>query len=175
MVCDSCKFEDCVYIEKPERKKHKKVMSQEQREKQNKYLKERYEYRKKNGICVTCGEKAKEGRIRCEKCLIKNRIKETEKRRTKFKEKGTTRKEYSEENNLCYLCLKEKRKKGKKVCEKCYQKTRRALTEANKKLNELKKQGVIVYKHNLNIRVAYTRKEKERITQIYEKRKGIKE
>lgn len=64
------------------------------------YNKERYEYLKSRGICVTCGsEKAESKRVRCLECLYKAN-ESSIKSREKNIEKVRKKKESAENKNI---------------------------------------------------------------------------
>ena len=83
-------------------------------QKYKKYYKERIISLKKNGLCISCGvEKAEKDRVRCIKCLNKQR------------EYDRNRYNWLSQHNLCVLCGKNTPKDGKKWCEQCLIKYKR--------------------------------------------------
>lgn len=94
------------------------------------------EYRKSNGLCIDCGKKAVEGRVRCKKHLAIERFR-AEKHRAK---KGVIPRAMSVELGYCEMCCKEFATKGK-LCDECYEKAMRGLFLANKKRKQLKQEG----------------------------------
>lgn len=123
-ICTSCKKTkalenktyclDCLLIQREKNNKY--------REKNKKYLKnylkiwqkERYEKRKKDGICVTCGKrKAYLKFVQCCICRAKD----------KNKRKGIYNRELY---NKCRSCGNPKLYLNFRVCEKCYEKLKKA-------------------------------------------------
>lgn len=94
-------------------------------------MNEYYAYYKAHGICVTCGqEKAKQGRVRCWRCLINQREHEAEYRQHKTHEQKETAKakrrereaalrEDRREQGLCPNCGRERKNKKYALCDKC--------------------------------------------------------
>lgn len=90
-----------------------------------------YAFYKSHGICVTCGqEKAKQGRVRCWRCLINQREHESEYRDQKSadererllaerREKSAALRAERKEKGLCPNCGRERFNKAYALCEKC--------------------------------------------------------
>lgn len=73
------------------------------------YSKKRNKRLKEAGICVECGrEKARPGRVNCESCALKRRVRAASKRILKVKPDG-----------ICFRC-DQPAMEGKKCCEKHY-------------------------------------------------------
>lgn len=68
-----------------------------------------YEYRKANGLCVSCGEIAKPGRTRCIRCSQIYAVKEQERRKHLTPEQEERRKEYQRFYAKNHPVSKEKR------------------------------------------------------------------
>ena len=104
------------------------------------YNKERYEYLKSRGICVTCGsEKAEPKRVRCLECLykasessIKSREKNIEKVRKKERERRKQKYREMRADGIC-SCGK-KAIKGKSYCVECKIKAKRRYQEKTKEV-----------------------------------------
>lgn len=94
-------------------------------------MNEYYEYYKTHGICVTCGqEKAKQGRVRCWRCLINQREHEAEYRsrktdeqkeaaKAKRRERESALRADRREQGLCLNCGRERKNKQYAICDKC--------------------------------------------------------
>lgn len=104
--------------------------SEERKEYQRAYARERYHWLKEHGICVKCGsEKAAKGKVRCEKCLEKGRI-YLQENRAKYENYKNQRKERQKayaheryyrrkEHGICVQCGKKQAVKGKVYCKMC--------------------------------------------------------
>lgn len=90
-----------------------------------------YDYYKSHGICVTCGqEKAKQGRVRCWRCLLnmkdhaagyreKRSIEEKKRILFERREKASVARAERKEHGLCPNCGRERHNKAYALCEKC--------------------------------------------------------
>lgn len=89
-----------------------------------------YEWYKEHRICPRCGcNDAKAGRVFCESCLEKDRIRKakhrqthgqlTEREKTIKKNAYTRLVERRKANNLCVRCGEPKEDNGRQYCEKC--------------------------------------------------------
>lgn len=98
---------------------------------------ERYQYRKENGICTSCGKnKAADGKTRCQECLNKRNeqgkqyrenLKGTEKeKQIRKRESVRNYNTYNERkaNGICAKCGKNQTTNGKALCEDCLAKAR---------------------------------------------------
>lgn len=86
------------------------------------YKKEYYrtnrEYRKANGLCIACGKRPPdEGRVRCGRCLARDR--QTHIRQSR--EKGRIPSFMRGDGTYCEMCCKPKCS-GQKLCRECYNK-----------------------------------------------------
>ena len=97
-------------------------------------------YRKENGLCRECGQKAVEGRTLCEKHLAIARNRNKKSYDKKREEKGLISRMVATELDYCWKCLKAPATKGK-LCDECYEKAMRGLSSANKKIEQLKQEG----------------------------------
>lgn len=77
MDCFNCIFDDCIndYIGPPEK-------SAEQKEKHNKYQRQRYQKRKEQGLCVRCGKPATNGLL-CYDHWVESTEKNRKRKKTK--------------------------------------------------------------------------------------------
>jgi len=82
-LCLSCLDMHKIIYE--QRKADCKLWYQTHKEEMKAIRKEKYHARKDKGLCVTCGKKAIEGMVRCEKC---RRIYNTERRRNYGRERS---------------------------------------------------------------------------------------
>lgn len=75
-----------------------------------------YHERKEKGLCVDCGKKALENRVRCLNCLLYN------KRRVKknSEKNGVMPRILFGDGEHCACCGKPVRAEGEKCCERCY-------------------------------------------------------
>lgn len=107
-LCFECEEKNRLYS-----KKHYKKYG-------NPSVKKRYENLKKEGICVDCRKrKAFPGRVRCEICLIKDKQKQAEYKRSLSRDAV----KYI---GYCVKCCKEPVVDGFSLCETCLEKTRKA-------------------------------------------------
>lgn len=75
----------------------------------------RYEKRKNEGICVSCGKRpAKQGKVRCAYCLIKD----AKRHEVIARENDVLPRELMGKGEYCATCGKPVN--GTKLCEKCY-------------------------------------------------------
>ena len=96
---------------------HSKLLSKKREQGQK-----RYEKRKNAGICVSCGKRpAKQGKVRCDYCLIKN-AKGQEKI---ARRRGTLPRELMGRGEYCATCGKPVN--GTKLCDRCYANAVRSL------------------------------------------------
>lgn len=78
----------------------------------------RRQYRRDNGLCTRCGQKALQGRAMCVSCTLKNRQsgKEHSRKigRITFEERGN--------GVYCQMCCEKVENEGSKYCNSCYEK-----------------------------------------------------
>ena len=86
--------------------------------------------RKSQGLCIECGEKAADGRIRCHKHLMSARISQERHR----ERKGIIPKSLKIQLGYCANCL-DFATHGK-LCEKCYEKAMRGIDKATQIIRE---------------------------------------
>ena len=134
-ICVSCKNQDAYTLagrtycsdcaEKYAKLKHDKFYTNkesiEQRKKQRKELRERHI---KNHECSVCGNKLPENYKyhTCSKCRTYNKLRQNS---------SFTR----GENGICWTCNKEKALKGKRLCQKCYDRQLKILSAIPINLN----------------------------------------
>lgn len=89
------------------------------------WYKKRAEYRRANGLCIACGKRPPdEGRVRCGRCLAKDRKTHIERSR----KKGVLPSFMRGDGEYCEMCC-EPKCSGQKICDDC----RVKLIEAQKK------------------------------------------
>ena len=111
------------------RAEYNRIYYNANKERLNEYRKEwyraTYDSRKANGLCVRCGERPpKEGRVRCGRCLAKDR----KDHREAARKKGSLPSFMRGDGEYCEMCC-EPKCSGQKICEDC----RAKLIEAQKK------------------------------------------
>ena len=119
-LCLQCKFK---YRESNRRyyANHKNELKHKVKD-QKKQL---YKERKEQGICVTCGKhEAQTGKVRCGKCLAKDRRMHIKKARAE----GVLPHSMLGNGEYCYTCGKPAN--GAKLCPKCLETSRRTIAYA---------------------------------------------
>ena len=134
------------------RANNKKSTTQEQQNHRNEQARIRYTKKKKNGICVSCGNKADYDHVKCKQCLAK----EAEKKRIAHAKKTPYNiREYREENHLCYFCGKPIDRPGlSRICQACWQnqhdkavENRKLRAESYKRTRGWKQDNKLIFKN----------------------------
>lgn len=103
--------------------------------------KEKYLERKENGLCVVCGAKAQKGKVRCAKCLFKDRL----------AHRIELNREMANDLGICVTCLKNPQFENYKLCESCYKKSLKSLEKARKNVNGLHKNTQFIFGKGLPV------------------------
>ena len=94
--------------------------------------KQRYDFRRKNGLCWICG-KPTGGKVYCEIHNKKHNIKQNERNHTK---KTFPRDLLGGKGEFCYFCGKPVSKYGDKVCSSCYEREVKLMENARKHIRK---------------------------------------
>lgn len=120
---------DCNCKNKEYSKKH----HERYRTKDNEKMRERTKTLRKQGLCIDCGKRrAKNNRVRCEQCLLKNN-------KMVKAHKNRVNRDMVKYMDICYLCCKNPIVEGHKVCTQCLNKCRerqKNVTETSKREQE---------------------------------------
>lgn len=91
--------------------------------------------RKEAGLCPRCGKPTNNGRVHCEECLKKERMRY--KRNKEYVERG--------EYGKCYICNKREAIPGKRLCEECYERNLKQFESVRQKGQETMRKSIEGY------------------------------
>ena len=127
------------------RKESKRAYSRTYKAKEQRRLSQKRaaERRKLQGLCPNCGTPPEDGRITCEKCLLKAGEYGRKRQQTQeYKDYRKSRYEKRKENGQCLSCPS-KAKPGRSKCEPCLEKDRvRAREKCDRKKQEEIERGI---------------------------------